>query len=1130
MPNKLQKKDMDLISSIENSDDPSKLEIPTSSAYVDYALSNNKYKAAAYLIDKIAKEELDIDICKEYYYAKNTYTNLIDFNPSAELKVMQKFLEANNLTNDASTKLVSIIPALKYAFVNNADKCTEIQECIDTFISYSSKRHNQKTPNIETPITAMIKGIFYVIKDGNMITFGVEEITEFVSKEGKGTIDEKNTEGQTPLICAIENNKLDVAKILIDNGANINTADNEGESPLISAIWNEHLEMAKTLVDKGANINAADNRGNTPLTILEQRDKSTTDYTELLEALKKADENIENLITAIRPNPKVSQAAQLLQVTQLLEDSPGLINNTSTDNNTTPLITAAFYKNQDMVALLLEKGADITAQNSDGHNAITAALWIDNNEIASTLVEKMFEGQPNTEKLQTKYIQSAKDIIKGYKDDETFKKNIHELQNSILAPDTQPVSTAKTPSFVAPITPAPPPPADKISNGKPRKKAASFAKPIAETQETEITGNNLNNDDSGMRVEEKTPAVADKELNDKYEAAKKTILSEVDLSTTQQNLQNLAEIIVLKEATYCTPEEIETIKSLKDKLQQKNPGILIHTPINAEIERNIFLDSEGITNFANMGYDFNAPNSRGDTPLIYAINTDNETLVSNLLNNENAKVNPNITDINRDTPLILAVRKGWLDIAKKLIKKGGADAGVKDSNGQTLTEILKGGTYTTESKEYASYIMQASKEAELAKKPQAPTTLSSVSRHIALTLNSNPTEDLITHERNIDNKDPATYGDTPSNTDTYTPPANEIDIRYLKSIPTNNLAANTTSKKTSRFKSLLSSKNISAQHASKFSEESDTSVEHILSEEDLPRYVRDNDSPPMTRTSDASEVTPSFKRMSNRIRFSDVSDDDSNDDHLLSMSSHEIRFPAVSDDDSDEDELLTSLMKSVPTEGHAPTPKEPIPPTTSSSGAARPNSLSAAPQTVQQSAQSKPNTFQSASLENKDLQEAFDKLKDACAKIDNLSTTPAKYAGKYEFKQQTKNYELKDSGADTETYRSIDHLMADAVTTFNLNPITISGGNMQQQIMAMQSAMARGFTDITVIPEKGYKDNPEYNQEFDKTVELKKFTGHKEVLEAIKTDNTPDAVMDCLHNRTDISSTKAGASDTMTMK
>jgi ankyrin repeat protein len=65
-----------------------------------------------------------------------------------------------------------------------------------------------------------------------------------------------NSDGVTALIQSIGNNHMDIAKLLIEKGADINAARNDGSTPLIQSIVNKHMEIAKLLIEKGADINA----------------------------------------------------------------------------------------------------------------------------------------------------------------------------------------------------------------------------------------------------------------------------------------------------------------------------------------------------------------------------------------------------------------------------------------------------------------------------------------------------------------------------------------------------------------------------------------------------------------------------------------------------------------------------------------------------------------------------------------------------------------------------------------------------------------------------------------------------------------------------------------------------------
>lgn len=71
--------------------------------------------------------------------------------------------------------------------------------------------------------------------------------------------------GKTLLIATCEEGNIELAKILIDRGADINARDADGGTALIEACKKGNIELAKILIDNGANVNARDMYGNTAL-------------------------------------------------------------------------------------------------------------------------------------------------------------------------------------------------------------------------------------------------------------------------------------------------------------------------------------------------------------------------------------------------------------------------------------------------------------------------------------------------------------------------------------------------------------------------------------------------------------------------------------------------------------------------------------------------------------------------------------------------------------------------------------------------------------------------------------------------------------------------------------------------
>jgi len=74
-----------------------------------------------------------------------------------------------------------------------------------------------------------------------------------------------NNDGNTILHWASTYDLLDIAKYLIDNGANINVYNKKGQTPLHLACFYGHLIIIDLLESNGADKNAEDNKGYIPL-------------------------------------------------------------------------------------------------------------------------------------------------------------------------------------------------------------------------------------------------------------------------------------------------------------------------------------------------------------------------------------------------------------------------------------------------------------------------------------------------------------------------------------------------------------------------------------------------------------------------------------------------------------------------------------------------------------------------------------------------------------------------------------------------------------------------------------------------------------------------------------------------
>jgi ankyrin repeat protein len=93
----------------------------------------------------------------------------------------------------------------------------------------------------------------------------VLSIAEYLNK-GKGNMLEcRDKAGQTPLIIAAANGKLEAVEHLLNKGADINAVDKDGCSALFRSALFAHVDIVQYLISKDANIHSQTRYGETAL-------------------------------------------------------------------------------------------------------------------------------------------------------------------------------------------------------------------------------------------------------------------------------------------------------------------------------------------------------------------------------------------------------------------------------------------------------------------------------------------------------------------------------------------------------------------------------------------------------------------------------------------------------------------------------------------------------------------------------------------------------------------------------------------------------------------------------------------------------------------------------------------------
>jgi ankyrin repeat protein len=195
---------------------------------------------------------------------------------------------------------------------------------------------------------------------------GMHGITAFLVIEHPQDVNARgfSTE-ETPLHAASREGFVEVARILLKHGADIEARDDGDWSPLERAITRGHVELPRVLLEHGANVNAQDMSGCTPLYF-------ASDWGDLAAAqvLLRHGADVKARNDA---NETPLHQATGKEVAQILLEHGADANALETSNRT-PLHLASQSGRVGVVRVLLEHGVDVNAR--DAHNVTPIHLAV----------------------------------------------------------------------------------------------------------------------------------------------------------------------------------------------------------------------------------------------------------------------------------------------------------------------------------------------------------------------------------------------------------------------------------------------------------------------------------------------------------------------------------------------------------------------------------------------------------------------------------------------------------------------------------------------------------------------------------------------------------------------------------
>ena len=171
-------------------------------------------------------------------------------------------------------------------------------------------------------------------------------------------INQKTKMGNTPLIVACLHGKAEIVKFLISKGASVNQLGEDNQTPLMNAIFYDSEstnEIVDFLVREGADIN-----------MIDKRDGTALGYSILYDNLYVFNLLIENganidpsaIVTAVKNN----NTQMALKLIELGAD----VNLFIAGSKKSLLRMAVEAENEELVEILLQKGADVNSRDISG--------------------------------------------------------------------------------------------------------------------------------------------------------------------------------------------------------------------------------------------------------------------------------------------------------------------------------------------------------------------------------------------------------------------------------------------------------------------------------------------------------------------------------------------------------------------------------------------------------------------------------------------------------------------------------------------------------------------------------------------------------------------------------------------
>jgi ankyrin repeat protein len=226
--------------------------------------------------------------------------------------------------------------------------------------------------------------------------------------------DQSNVNKQTPLIAAVNSNKLNSVRVLLDLKADLEKKDANGDTALHIAIKKSNDELATILIRQGANVEVLDRRDRNSLILA--RENNVPNSLDLIQTILKVEvgapdsatfisilnnADLKRLTNVVQRFPSIVKDYEVLNPLAVLVDVKDEKNairsaelliekaaniNGPKEAELTPLLKATLAEKKSFANLFLESNANPQLQDKDGKSALIHAVELNNIELVNMLL------------------------------------------------------------------------------------------------------------------------------------------------------------------------------------------------------------------------------------------------------------------------------------------------------------------------------------------------------------------------------------------------------------------------------------------------------------------------------------------------------------------------------------------------------------------------------------------------------------------------------------------------------------------------------------------------------------------------------------------------------------------------